>query len=328
MVLVRVLVFTLWSMLLVSARRLLRGPLHPGWSWRLEVLSRVMIWGAMRVIRARPQDVHATLRPAPLPAPVAANVTISSTELGPCNAEVVTPVDWTRDDPVILYFHGGGYAICSPGTHRDLIARIALACRARCVGVDYRLAPEHPFPAAVDDGIAAYRAMVAQGVRPERLLLGGDSAGGGLCLATMLRLRDENSPLPAGAVLISPWVDHGMTGPSIDSHAPYDYIQRAVLETFSHHYLQGADPLQPLASPLYADLHGLPPLLLHVGEVEALRWEVETFAEKARAAGVDVTVHVGEGMFHAWHAFAPMLAQSRRDIRRIGEFVRRRYGSS
>lgn len=318
------LMFALWSLVVVTVRRPLRGPLHPSWSWRVELLARVAKWGALRAAAAKAKHVRAALRPAPVPSPIAARVTIESMSLGSLSAESITPSNWTSSDPVILYFHGGGYVICSPATHRDLLARIALASGARCIAVDYRLAPENPFPAALDDCVEAFRALIATGVGKDRLVLAGDSAGGGLCLATMLRLRDDHDPLPAAALLISPWVDHCMTGASIEENAPYDYIQREVLRSFSSQYLQGADPKDPFASPLYADLAGLPPLLLHAGGAEAIRWEVEAFAARAEEHGVDVTLFVAEGMIHAWHAFAPMLQEGRRDIRAMGAFVRER----
>lgn len=227
----------------------------------------------------------------------------------------------------MLYVHGGGYVLCSPATHRELVARLALASGARCYSIDYRLAPEHAFPAALDDVLAAYRALQERGEPAEQIVLAGDSAGGGLCLAAMVRMRDSGLALPRAAALLSPWVDLAVQGESVATNAPYDYLRRELLERCAAEYLHGASPREPLASPLYADLSRLPPLLVHSGSVEALLTENRELVERARAAGVSVVHTVFEGMFHAFHGFSAFVPEARAAIRSVADFVRQQLSS-
>lgn len=242
------------------------------------------------------------------------------------------PVEWAnvRNEStarVILYFHGGGYCLGSIATHRALVGNLARAASARVASVEYRLAPEHPFPAAIDDAVSAYRALVATGMSPARIALGGDSAGGGLTAATLLGLRDRGDPLPACAVCISPWLDLSCSGPSMRTHVAKDPIVTPVqLQKLAEAYLGGASSREPLASPLFAELGGLPPMLVHVGTAETLLDDSIRFAERARAAGVDVALEVWDEMVHVWHAFAPLLPEADRAIAAIGEYVRSRLG--
>jgi acetyl esterase/lipase len=225
----------------------------------------------------------------------------------------------------VLYLHGGGYVLGSLDTHRQLAARISRAAITRCLSVDYRLAPEHPFPAAVEDATTAYRWLLGTGVEPARVVIAGDSAGGGLTVATLLALREAGTPLPAGAVCLSPWVDLEGTGESTTTKADVDpIIETGLLNDMGRLYLGGADPRTPLAAPLYADLHGLPPLLIQVGTAEALLDDSTRLAERARAAGVDVTLDPWEDMIHVWQFFAEMLPEGQEAIDRIGEFIRKR----
>jgi monoterpene epsilon-lactone hydrolase len=225
----------------------------------------------------------------------------------------------------VLYLHGGGYVMGSLDTHRQLAARISRAANARCLSVDYRLAPEHPFPAAVEDATAAYRWLLGIDMEPSRVVIAGDSAGGGLTVATLLALREAGAPLPAGAVCLSPWVDLEGIGESATTKADVDpIIDTGLLIEMGRLYLGGADPRTPLAAPLYADLHGLPPLLIQVGTAEALLDDSTRLAERARAAGVDVTLDPWEDMIHVWQFFAEMLPEGQEAIDRIGEFARKR----
>jgi acetyl esterase/lipase len=227
--------------------------------------------------------------------------------------------------PVMLYFHGGAYCIGSVATHRGLVGRLALATGMRVLSLDYALAPEHPFPAAIDDAVAAYRALLAQGIDPKRIVLAGDSAGGGLTLATLLALRDAGAPLPAAGVCISPWLDMTGSGDSWRTRAAEDpMIGEHGLDRFSRLYLASADPRNPLASPVFADPKGLPPVLIHVGTAEVLLDDSTMFAKRARDAGVDVTLEVWDDMIHVWHAFAPALPEADRAISRIAEYLERR----
>jgi monoterpene epsilon-lactone hydrolase len=224
----------------------------------------------------------------------------------------------------LLYLHGGGYAIGSVNTHRDLASRIARAARVRALSVEYRLAPEHPHPAAVEDSTIAYRWLLRQGLEPSRIAIAGDSAGGGLAIATLVALRDAGDPLPAAGVCLSPWVDLQGIGESMTTKAELDpLVQRDGLVKMGRLYLGDLDPRTPLAAPLYADLAGLPPLLIQVGTAEALLDDATRVAGRARAAGVDVTLEPWDDMIHVWQIFAALLPEAREAIDRIGEFVRK-----
>ena len=233
----------------------------------------------------------------------------------------------TRDERVILYFHGGGYCVGSPTTHRDFAWRLSAASAARVLLPHYRRAPEHPFPTAVDDAVTAYRWLLDQGIHPDNLVIGGDSAGGGLALAAMARLRDEGERLPAAAVLLSPWVDLALTGDSLHRKAAEDpVLSPAQLKEFATLYLGDADPRTPLASPLYADLSGLPPLLIQAGTAEILLDDATRLAERASDAGVDVTLDIWPEMIHVWQGFAGFLPEGQTAVTQIGAFVRARVG--
>ena len=227
-------------------------------------------------------------------------------------------------DRVVLYLHGGGYVLGSLISHQDLVARISKAADARVLYIDYRLAPEHPFPAAVDEATTAYRWLLSEGVEPSRIAISGDSAGGGLAIALMVTLRDQGDPLPAVSVPISPWVDLEGLGDSMISNADVDpTVRKEGLADMTTSYLNGADPKTPLAAPLYADLKGLPPTLIQVGSVETLLDDSTRLAKIAEEAGVDVTLEIADEMFHVWHAFAPMLPEGQAAIDNLGAFVRK-----
>src|SRR5579871_2393185 len=224
----------------------------------------------------------------------------------------------------ILYLHGGGYMIGSINTHRGLAGRLSRAAKARVLLIDYRLAPEHPFPAAVDDSVAAYRWMLAQGLKPSRIVIAGDSAGGGLSAATLVAIRDAKLPMPAAGALLSPWVDMEGIGESMTSNDSVDpMIHKQGLLSSAKAYLGGQDPRSTLAAPLYADLAGLPPLLIQVGTSETLLDDASRLAERAKKAGVNVTYEPWENMIHVWQLFAPMLDEGQQAIDRIGAFVRK-----
>jgi epsilon-lactone hydrolase len=225
----------------------------------------------------------------------------------------------------VLYLHGGGYVMGSPDHYGDFLWRIARVTSARVVCPYYRLAPEHPFPAALDDAIRVYSWLLSEGTRPRELVIMGDSAGGGLAFATLLRLRDEGLPLPAAAVALSPWTDLALTGTSITQNARRDLTlmpERAA--TFARHYLTDADPRHPYASPLYGDVRGLPPILIQVGSDEILRDDSVRMAEKLRAAGTPVELQIGHRMHHVWQLYARVLPEGRAAVARIGAFLERR----
>jgi phosphinothricin tripeptide acetyl hydrolase len=242
----------------------------------------------------------------------------------------VAPAEWLRPPGavagrVVLYLHGGGYVIGSPRSHRHLAAAIAAAGQASALLLDYRLAPEHPYPAAVDDATAAYRWLLDQGIAPGHIVIGGDSAGGGLTVATLLALRDARLPLPAGGVCISPWVDLTCSGGSYRTKAAVDpIVTRTGVEEMARAYLGSSAARTPLASPLFADLRGLPPLLVHVGSDEVLLDDAVQLADRARSAGVDATLEVWDRMIHVWHWFLPMLDEAQAAVDGIGRFTRAR----
>lgn len=295
---------------------------------------RTMYAELIRVIaehlnEGRMGEIRALMDESSPPAPEGTRVT-------PVDAGGV-PAEWVRApgaDPGmrLLYFHGGGYVLGSLDTHRELSARLSAASGCSVLAAHYRLGPEHPFPAAVEDGLAALRWLRGHG--PEgatpasSLFLDGDSAGGGLVLATLISARDAGDPLPNAAVTVSAWTDLAGTGASmqtrrkVDPGGPYPH-----LDTMARLYLQGADARTPLASPLYADLRGLPPLLMLAGDAEMLLDDTTRVAEKARAAGVEVMLEVWPEMPHIWHHFAGVLPEGQKAIDRIGQFLRAHAGA-
>jgi epsilon-lactone hydrolase len=255
-----------------------------------------------------------------------APVTCECVSAGGVDGEWMSPAD-APEDKAILYFHGGGFRIGSVSSHRDLIARIALASGCRVLAINYRLAPEHRFPAALDDAIAAYRWMLDCGLTSANIAFAGDSAGGNLVLAAMLALRERRLPLPVSAVLMSPWTDLAATGASYISRAEADPIhQRAMILALAKNYLGGqGDPYDPLVSPLYADLGGLPPLLIQVGDRETVLDDSVMFADMARAAGIDVNLEVWDGMIHVFQMFGAELPEARQAIASIAQFLNRHF---
>lgn len=238
------------------------------------------------------------------------------------------PAEWVTTpgveaERVICYLHGGGYVLGSINTHRELASRLSRAASARVLILDYRLAPEHRFPAAVDDSTAAYRWLLSIGVHPGRLVIAGESAGGGLTVATLVALRDAGESLPAAGICLSPWVDLECLGESVLTKAEIDpVVTRENTLLLAKAYLGDTDPRTPLASPLYADLTGLPPLLIQVGSAEVLFDDAVRLADRARAAGVDVTLEPWDDMIHMWHMFAAILPEGQQAIDRIGKFIR------
>lgn len=240
-------------------------------------------------------------------------------------AELIVPRE-ARLDACILYLHGGAYAVGSLNTHRGLAAGVAKAAGLPVLLVDYRLAPEHPFPAALDDAIAAWRWLRQHRVAPSRIVIAGDSAGGGLTLATALRLRDLGEPMPAALVTFSPWTDLTFTGESLVTRAADDpALDQAMLVKHAAAYAAKTDPANPLISPAMGDFSGLPPMLIQVGEREILLSDAQRVAERARAAGVGVELAVWPGMWHVWHAFPVPEAQQALDA--AGAFVRKHVGA-
>lgn len=239
------------------------------------------------------------------------------------------PAEWVYDASadqgrVMLYVHGGGYVQGTLATHRNMVYEIAKAMGGRVLNLDYRLAPEHPFPAAVDDTVAAWKQLLDAGQDPAKASFGGDSAGGGLVVAALMAARDQGLALPACGCCISPWTDLVGLGQTMATKADEDpMVNRAALDFFADLYAGSTDKRDPLVSPNFGDLSGLPPLLVQVGTAETLLDDSRRLAMRARHAGVAVDYAEWEGMPHIWHIFNPLLQQSRDAIQELGDYVRR-----
>ncbi|HKW61929.1 MAG TPA: alpha/beta hydrolase [Candidatus Acidoferrum sp.] len=260
---------------------------------------------------------RAILRPLPYKVP-------ASVRIGAAQVNGI-PGEWIESPnsrgAVLLYLHGGGYFGCSAETHRPITVWFALH-GFRVFAPNYRLAPENPFPAAVDDAVAAYRGLLADGHSPQRLVVAGDSAGGGLAFSLMLALRAAGRPLPVAAALFSPWTDLAATGESIRTNAARcAMFNGGDIGPSARYYLGDTDPRNPLASPFYADLSGLPPLLIHVGADECLRDDSTRVAEKAKAAGVPVELKIWPIVPHAWQLALQVLPEARQSLRETSEFL-------
>jgi monoterpene epsilon-lactone hydrolase len=230
-----------------------------------------------------------------------------------------------KKDKVLLYFHGGGYVMGSVPTHRTHVAKFVKGSSVSALLFGYRLAPEHPFPAAIDDSVTAYRWLLAQGIAPSHIVFIGDSAGGGLALAALLALKDKSIPLPAAVVALSPWTDLKCIGESYRT-AKDPLSPGESWTVFSKYYVGDGDPSNPWISPLYGDLHGLPPMLIYVGEHEVLLDDSIRFAEKAKDASVNVTLKVGKGMFHCYPVCAPLFPEATQAMEEICVFIRNQIG--
>jgi acetyl esterase/lipase len=225
---------------------------------------------------------------------------------------------------IVYYLHGGAYVACSPETHRAFTSALSRAANARVFSLDYRLAPEHRFPAAVEDAVAGYRWLLGQGVDPQEIVIGGDSAGGGLTMATLVALRDAGEGLPRAAFVISPWADLACAGRSLDTNNERDpMFYGAGVRWMAPVYLGGASPCDPLASPVYADLSKLPPLLIHVSDNEVLLDDSTRLSDRAKQCGVNVNLRVWNDLPHAWPVFVALrLPESFQALGEIAEFIR------
>ncbi len=221
-----------------------------------------------------------------------------------------SPDSPSASDKAIFYTHGGGYVSGNCVDHRMHVAKFVKAAGVGALLYDYRLAPEHPFPAGMEDTLTAYRWLMDQGVAPANTIIVGESAGGGLCLASLLAIRDSGLPLPAAGVALSPWTDLKRTGKSYRTNAMRDISTLGSWDVWGDYYVGNNDPSNPWISPLYGDLHGLPPILIEVGDHEILLDDSISFAQKAKDAGVDVTLHVWEGMVHCFPILAPMFPEA------------------
>jgi monoterpene epsilon-lactone hydrolase len=289
-------------------------------SWQAHALDAVIRVQVKRKMKQKPglAEVRKLMNAGKLPAPK--DVDYRPDTVGGIAGEWVTRPGLAEAAPILLYLHGGGYLACSARTHRPITGSFARA-GLRVFVPEYRLAPEHPYPAAVDDAQAAWDGLLARGYKAASIGVAGDSAGGGLALALMLALRDAGKAMPAAAVLFSPWTDLASTGESMQTNAKRDAMFHAPgTGEGAHYYLGGADARTPLASPLYGELHELPPLLIHVGDREILRDDSTRLTKKARAAGVSVEQRVWPVVPHVWQ-LASFVPEARESLARASEFL-------
>ncbi len=248
-------------------------------------------------------------------------VAVVPVKAGGVDCEWIT-TDQTEQNRVILYFHGGGYVFGGLNSHRSLGWHLADAAGMRMLLVDYRLAPEHPFPAAVDDAAACYRFLLDEGYRPEHIAIAGDSAGGGLSLATMVNLKNLGLPLPACAALLSPWLDLSLSGDSVSTQADTDVmLSPSGLKDMADHYLAGRDAKAPLASPLFAELSGLPPMLVHASTTEVLRSDAERLETLIRGLDGEIELVLWEKLPHMFQVFAGMMPEADKAVKELGRFL-------
>jgi acetyl esterase/lipase len=239
------------------------------------------------------------------------------------HAEWLIPAGANKDK-VIFYTIGGGYISGTCSDHRTLVAKVAQASGIALLMFDHRLAPEDPYPAALEDSLKAYRWLLGQGTAPENIVIMGESAGGGLCLATLLAIRDRGLPLPAGAVALSPWTDLKLTGESYRTKQKVCISPPGMSRVCSKYYYGDHDPTHPWISPLYGDLHGLPPIFVNVGTYETMLDDSTRFAAKAQASGVDTTLVIGEKMVHCYPLMAPMFPEATQALDEVCAFIKKR----
>jgi monoterpene epsilon-lactone hydrolase len=303
------------------------------------VYGRLRLEGDSPLSTEQRKNIDAALRQSPIPAdssvseqrrllgelasarPLPADVTVASVRLGAVPAAEIT-VDGIEPRHVVLYFHGGVYVVGDAFQSADLASQICRRTQARAVSLDYRLAPEHPYPAAVDDALAAYDALLREGIAPSDIALAGDSAGGGLAVATLVNARDHGLPLPAAAFLLSPYVDLTLAGATMDTKSDADpVLSRELLEPRIADYAAGQDPALSLISPLFADLSGLPPLIIQVGTHEVLLDDAVRLAQRAAAADVAVTLDVTPEVPHVFQNFYPILDEGAEALDRAGQLL-------
>jgi len=296
-------------------------------SLRSRIFYRILRRQAARADRSaslerRRTALEADARYLPMPR----HVEVRRITFGDIAAEWLKPPS-PRERRAILYIHGGAFTMGSCATHRALAARIAVAAGTAILVPEFRLAPEHPFPAAIEDCTAAWRWLIANGTPHDGIVIAGDSSGGGLAISLAIALRDASVPMPAAIVCLSPWVDLELTGESLATRAGVDPLCTVAESTLhASRYLGTRDPRMPLASPIHADLGGLPPILIHVGDREILLSDAVRLADRARTHGVSVELEIHDDMWHVWHLLAAYVPEGRRAIERIGTFILRHTG--
>ncbi len=316
----RNLLLLLWVSLLVTASRLRRGPRLSGWPWVFETATTFLrgqeraAFGLPTIAQQREYMDALVVRSSEL-----AHMQIEAVEADGVKGRWFVPPT-AASELVVLYLHGGGYAF-SIRAHDNFIAFFARAARARTFALDYRLAPEHPFPAQLEDAQAAYHWLLSSGIAPEHILIAGDSAGGNLTLTLLLALRDAQQPLPRMAICLCPWTDMDSSSRSMKENEPFDWIEQRMVVQWAEWFCQGTEPTNPLVSPVHADLRGLPPIYIQAGDAELLIDMIRAFVGKAKAQEASVTLEVWEHMNHVFQAYGSIIQQSREALQRIGEVV-------
>lgn len=319
-------VFDFWSMYQeVSTRRRKKGPFYPGWDLTYELLNEMMRRNQAKATHITSiQEQRQAMDSAVGFLPEVLRVKSRPGTVGGIAGRWFTPRFGFNESKgkglTVLYLHGGGY-VFYPSHHDNLISACTHAARSRVFVPDYRLAPEHPFPAQAEDALATYRGMLESGIDPQKIIVMGDSAGGNLAAVLLLKLRDLGEPLPRAAVLLCPWVDLTCRRPSLFENWEYDWVAGGNAAELANWYLQGHDPKDPLASPIFADLHGLPPLYIQAGTAEILRDQIVEFAEKAHRHGTPATLDLFPRMNHVFQAFGMLLHESRLAMRKIRKFI-------
>lgn len=319
------------SVIYAWLRRVVKGPRRPGWNWTMELGTEVLRT-QLRVAFTMPVNQSRSFLDSFRFDPPA----LSRVEITPVSQEAVRG-SWfvpraSQPKLTVLYLHGGGYSYY-PKAHAGLIALITLKANARTFALDYRLSPEHCFPAQLEDGVNAYQWLLNTGVSPNHLVVAGDSAGGNLALVLLFTLRDRHLPLPALAVAMSPPVDFGLAdkpdagGGSMVANAPFDWIEAPMLLKWAGWFCQCDQRMNPLVSPMYADLRGLPPIYIQAGRAEILYDSIEAFATSARKAGVNVTLESWADMNHDFQMFGSRVPQSAEALRRLGEVIKAHAGN-
>jgi monoterpene epsilon-lactone hydrolase len=311
-------------LLTVSVRRLLRGPLLPNWSWMFEVsihfIRNQTITAFNMTNQAEGREYENSL--------VFTSPAVAEMKIEP----ILTPVKghWYHPkseakDITVLYLHGGGYAFYSKA-HENLIALVTLAAKSQTFALDYRLIPEHPFPAQLDDALAAYRWLLETGIKSERLVVIGDSAGGNLVLVLLLALRDSKLPLPALGICIAPWTDIENSGNSLKDNEPFDWVEKRMPLKWAEWLCKDTHPSNPMVSPINADLRGLPPIYIQAGDAEILYDMIQSFYNRAQAQGANVKLDVWRHMNHDFQAFGDHIPESKEALMRIGQVIKENVG--
>lgn len=313
-----------------TLRRLFRGPIVPSWSWSVEmtvVAMRALIMSSSKGgDRTDRRSLEARFNPS-LPAGMRDVISVLPGAVGGVSGEWHERRGAFEDLYTILYLHGGAYLSGNPATHRRFVAQLTWNTHTRAFVPDYRLAPAHPFPAALDDALAAYLGLLEEGIEPGRIVLAGDSAGGGLAAALLLRLRDEDRPLPAGSIFFSPYTDLEHRGESLIRNWRTDYLPLG--EAIPNHgYIGAADPRHPYISPMYGDFSGISPMLVFAGGKEMILDDSVSLVEAARRDGVDVDLIIEPDMFHVWPALLPKHAATARTLAKSAEFLMSRVASA